>query len=219
MIDYEETKAFYETTDAWDTDVYGTYTPLYIGRFIKRVLDAVGVREETKILNAGSGGKEYYHKGEQHHIDLAGSKLKGVKNAVQGNVTDMPYEDESFDIVLMAGCVISYCEAEKALREVSRVLKPGGFLVLDYERSGSAVMPFFLRNRKVFQVRYRYVGKIHKSYLYGDRYIRHLLADNQLRVLRSLRFNALYALADPLPQCFIRRFYDKDLKKAKEAKS
>ena len=84
MIDYEETRIFYETTNAWDTDLYGTYTPAYIRRFITRELDVLPVDLNTKILNAGSGGTEYYGKGSQYHIDLAGSKLKGIKNSVAG---------------------------------------------------------------------------------------------------------------------------------------
>lgn len=211
MIDYEETKRFYETMDAWDTDLYGTYTPAYISRFITKTLRTLPIDEKTKILNAGSGGRVYFNKGEQYHIDLAASKLKGVQNAIVGNVIDMPYRDEFFDIVLMSGCVMSYCEADKAIRELSRVLKLGGYLVVDYERSGSAVLPFFLRNRDVFQAKYQYIGKSHRSYLYSDKYIQRLLDDNNLHVLQSMRFNALYALVDPLPQFLIRKFYSMDL--------
>ena len=123
----------------------------------------------------------------------------------------MPYPDGYFDIVLMAGCVISYCEADKAIRELARVLKPGGYLVVDYERTGSAVLPFFLRNRDVFQGRYKYMGKPHRSYLYSDKYILRLFDENNFHVLQSMRFNSLYALWDPLPQFFIRKFYSKDV--------
>ena len=62
MIDYEETRRFYETTEVWDTDIYGTYTPAYISGFITKTLDTLPVDEKTRILNAGSGGKEYYSK-------------------------------------------------------------------------------------------------------------------------------------------------------------
>ena len=123
----------------------------------------------------------------------------------------MPYPDGYFDIVLMAGCVISYCEADKAIRELARVLKPGGYLVVDYERTGSAVLPFFLRNRDVFQGRYKYMGKPHRSYLYSDKYILRLFDENNFHVLQSMRFNSLYALWDPLPQFFIGKFYSKDV--------
>lgn len=212
MIDYEETRIFYETTNAWDTDLYGTYTPAYIRRFITRELDVLPVDLNTKILNAGSGGTEYYGKGSQYHIDLAGSKLKGIKNGVAGNVTDMPWPDETFDIILMAGCVMSYCEADKAVKELARVLKPGGYLVLDYERTGSGVLPFFLRKLDVFQSKYRYVGKPHRSYLYSDKLIHRLLEDNGLHVLRSFRFNVLYAIAYPFSKFFARNYYEKDMK-------
>lgn len=101
--------------------------------------------------------------------------------------------------------------SDNALKELARVLKPGGHLVLDYERTGSAVLPFFLRCRAVFQAKYKYLGKPHRSYLYSDKYIRLLLDENNFRVLQSMRFNTLYALWDPLPQFLIKRYYSKDI--------
>jgi SAM-dependent methyltransferase len=212
MIDYEETRFFYDTTSAWDTDLYGTYTPKYIRRFITRELNSLPVDTDTKILNAGSGGTEYYNKGNQYHIDLAGSKLKGIKNAVVGNLIDTPWPDGYFDIIIMAGCVMSYCESDKAIKEMTRVLKPGGFIVLDYERTGSGVLPFFLRKLGRFQSRYRYVGKLHRSYLYSDKRIHGQLEENGLRVLRSARFNVLYAITYPFSQFFTRKYIERDMK-------
>ena len=38
MISYSETKKFYETTPAWDDDIYGQFTPCYFTNFIKNEL-------------------------------------------------------------------------------------------------------------------------------------------------------------------------------------
>ena len=214
MVDYEETRHFYETTDAWGTDLYGTYTPAYIRLFITQSLDALPITEETKILNAGSGGTIYYPKGKQYHLDLVEAKLAGLENAVVGNVVDMPFPDGFFDIVLLAGCVISYCEADKALREVARVLKPGGRLIVDYERSESVAGRFLtlFRNRDAVEFSYEYEGKPHRSTFYSDRYILGLLEDNHLRIESSMRFHSTFSMLFWLPKKTLERLYSRDLK-------
>lgn len=58
----------------------------------------------------------------------------GVKNVVfvQGDIEDLPFQDESFDGV-MSNCVINHAKDKgKAYREINRVLRPGGrFVVAD----------------------------------------------------------------------------------------
>ena len=212
MISYRETKKFYETTPAWDkNDVYGQLTPVYFANFVEKELDSICVTDSMKVLNAGSGGREYYSKGIQFHVDLAESKLKGKKNAVVANVINLPYVDDCFDVILLVGCVLSYCEVDKTFRELSRVLKPGGYIIADYERSGSAALPFFLRNLDVFQARYKYVGKTHKSYLFSDKYIVRMLEKNHLQKLQSMRCNVIYAMMCWfVPQRIMKKFYSKD---------
>jgi len=62
MISYSETKKFYETTPAWDDDIYGQFTPCYFTNFIKNELEPLIVSDSMKVLNAGSGGYEYCSK-------------------------------------------------------------------------------------------------------------------------------------------------------------
>lgn len=49
--------------------------------------------------------------------------------AVQGNVLEMPFADETFDLVLTCG-VLEYVSLEAGLAEMARVLKTGSRLVL-----------------------------------------------------------------------------------------
>lgn len=44
-------------------------------------------------------------------------------------IEDMPYPDDSFDVVVAMG-VLEYADAEQGLREVVRVLRPGGLFVV-----------------------------------------------------------------------------------------
>ncbi len=46
-----------------------------------------------------------------------------------GTAEQLPFPDGSFDAVILQ-CVFSLCRAEEAVREVSRVMKPGGRLIL-----------------------------------------------------------------------------------------
>ena len=45
------------------------------------------------------------------------------------DATSLPYEDESFDAVLISNALHVMPEPEKALKEIDRVLRPGGILI------------------------------------------------------------------------------------------
>jgi demethylmenaquinone methyltransferase/2-methoxy-6-polyprenyl-1,4-benzoquinol methylase len=59
--------------------------------------------------------------GRQRHPELA---------FVQGDATDLPFEDASFDAVTISFGLRNVENTEKALREMARVVKPGGRLVI-----------------------------------------------------------------------------------------
>ncbi len=50
-------------------------------------------------------------------------------SAVQGNILDLPFSDNTFDLVLTCG-VLEYVPLDDGLKEMSRVVKEGGKLVL-----------------------------------------------------------------------------------------
>ncbi|RKD27055.1 bifunctional demethylmenaquinone methyltransferase/2-methoxy-6-polyprenyl-1,4-benzoquinol methylase [Ammoniphilus oxalaticus] len=54
---------------------------------------------------------------------------RGQIELMQGNAMDLPFEDEQFDAVTVAWGLRNVPELEVALREMIRVLKPGGKLV------------------------------------------------------------------------------------------
>jgi SAM-dependent methyltransferase len=76
---------------------------------------------------------------ELHGIDLdaepsiVNSVLKGRgcdSTLVRGSVYELPYESEYFDLVVCFSVFEHLSEYEKGLREVYRVLKPGGLFLL-----------------------------------------------------------------------------------------
>ena len=60
-------------------------------------------------------------------IDIARRKVPGAEFQ-QGDAQPLPFEDESFDAVVCGYGVIHVPEPQKALSEMHRVLKPGGYL-------------------------------------------------------------------------------------------
>jgi ubiquinone/menaquinone biosynthesis C-methylase UbiE len=60
------------------------------------------------------------------------ARQRGVTNitATRGDARQLPYPDASFDAALMAAVLGEIPNQDAALREIARVLKPGGRLVV-----------------------------------------------------------------------------------------
>lgn len=68
----------------------------------------------------------------ENMLDIAKDKYPNVQ-FFQGDATNLPYEDNTFDIVTMGFGLRNIQNAEKAIEEVYRILKPNGkFLHLDF---------------------------------------------------------------------------------------
>ena len=59
--------------------------------------------------------------------NMANAGLAEIIMIKEGNVEDMPLNDDSFDIVVSTGSIHHWKEPTRALNEVHRVLKPGGY--------------------------------------------------------------------------------------------
>jgi ubiquinone/menaquinone biosynthesis C-methylase UbiE len=56
----------------------------------------------------------------------------------EGNASDMPFEENSFDLLVCRAAFKNFSEPERALREMLRVLRPGGTgVVIDLRRDVS----------------------------------------------------------------------------------
>lgn len=61
---------------------------------------------------------------------VAGMKMDGRVEFVQGSALEMPFEESSFDAVTCAFGVRNFSDLDTGLREMFRVLKPGGQLMI-----------------------------------------------------------------------------------------
>ena len=77
------------------------------------------------------------------------AETAGIKNITfcQGDIGALPFEDESFDLVLSLNGFHAFPDKEAAYRETFRVLKPGGvFCGCFYIRGGCARTDWFIKH-------------------------------------------------------------------------
>lgn len=106
------------------------------------------IRSASRILDCGCGPgsitvglAQWAPDGQTVGIDLGTDQLDGaralagdlgVKNVAfrQGDICDLPFEDDSFDVVFSQTVLFHIPDPEKALAEFKRVLRPGGLVAL-----------------------------------------------------------------------------------------
>ncbi|WFE41117.1 methyltransferase domain-containing protein [Micromonospora sp. WMMD998] len=146
--------------DAWDHNFHLGYCddpqrPGAIGDSTERLTDEVLRRLPTragdKVLDVGcgigkpalrlAGSREVSVTGisisdEQIGIATGAAQAQGVTNRVGfalADMTSIPYPDGSFDAAMALECLHHVAERDRALRQIRRVLRPGGsFVLADY---------------------------------------------------------------------------------------
>ena len=133
-------------------------------RLIFSMIDSLSLPAGRKVLDAGCGYGVYsFMMAERKHhitcIDISAERIRAVKqriseyppfasaiSAERGTLTDLPYKDHQFDLIICSEVLEHMEEDVKAVSELVRVLAPGGYLVLttptDSERN-QRVYPLF----------------------------------------------------------------------------
>ena len=115
------------------------------------------------------------------------AKRKMNVTFVHGNAQEMPYENESFDGVTCAFGCRNFSDLDAGLKEMCRVLKPGGqvtilefsyptnhFIRALYDLYFSHVLPAIGRIVSRDKSAYTYLNRSVKSFCWGETFVQHL---------------------------------------------
>ncbi len=127
----------------------------------KAQAELVSIAEDTRVLDAGCGvggsGRYLAHTYgcrieaidlTPEFVETAGhlNTLCGLDHKIsvrQGSVTDLPYEDESFDVVWCQNVTMNVEDKAGMFAEAYRVLVPGGHYTFSHAARGAAGEPYY----------------------------------------------------------------------------
>jgi SAM-dependent methyltransferase len=155
----------------------------------------MGLGKGNRVLNAGSGGSDYGIHAPMLHLDLLASRISHLPRFVVANVSEIPADDSSFDVVLCVGSVLNYTNPIHAIREFCRVLRSGGLLILEYERSGCVeYWRKYGLSAACVRVESFYGAARTQLWVYGDEFINGLLAIHSFKTQKEARFHGVSSM-------------------------
>ncbi len=87
-----------------------------------------------RVLDVGCGtGQAMRYASEGIDVSsemLKHARIKGFENLLQADAEELPFKDGSFDTVLCIFTVLNLCDCRKAVKEMNRVLRKGGIVII-----------------------------------------------------------------------------------------
>jgi ubiquinone/menaquinone biosynthesis C-methylase UbiE len=131
--------------EEWESDYLSEDLEKYYNAAFARLIKELGAKPGDSILDAGCGYCVHASRLARAGLDVTGVDFSPVAlreakenltkaglsiDLHQGNLLDLPFEDGQFPYVMCWGVLMHIPELEQALGQLTRVLKPGGRLVL-----------------------------------------------------------------------------------------
>lgn len=96
----------------------------------------------TMVLEEKPQVKGYGIDFSNEMLKIASTKVPKRTKLIHGMAEELPYENKKFDLVVMIDSFGYFGDPKQAIKEVYRVLKPGGKLVMA-DRMGRGIMRYF----------------------------------------------------------------------------
>lgn len=104
---------------------------LYIGDIIRyRYVEKYFASGNGRLLDAGCGDNIYKELVEKKGYEWYGIDVKAKPPAIYGDITNIPFPSDHFAAVICVDVLEHVSEDLKALKEIHRVLKPRGQLII-----------------------------------------------------------------------------------------
>ncbi len=181
-----------------DDDKWHLRTKNTISDFIHSSLEKISESKKYKILNAGSAGYSYgLPEDNMLHVDVADKHISHLSNSLVANIEKLPLPDKEFNMIICVGSVLNYCDPIPVMNEFSRVLKDGGYLILEFENSYTFELLFkkgFNQNAVFIETFFDAHGDKEKIWYYSEKFISELIDSYQFKELDKRRVHILSPL-------------------------
>ncbi len=198
-----------------------TYNFLTRRSAVRQLLETEGAFE--RMLDIGCGTADYIELAERHGaayygVDFAKTMAVQAKQRIErygarhaalvGSGEALPFSDSSFDLVVAVGYIEYFRDPTMTLREIRRVLKPQGILVMQSYKRGLlghvdrvTVNPVRAVYRRVVKPAGGYTQRLTVDRLYSSRQLDGVLSAHGFR-----RKDAMFNNFHPFPDFLCHRF-------------
>ncbi len=189
-------KENYETSEPWpDDDIWHTFSYKILHSKVQNYLDSLQLKNTQVVLNAGCGKTTYKTDATIVYMDIIKEYVDLFDNYLVASIEDIPLSENSVDCIICVGSVINYADIQKALSEFSRILKPDGILILEYERTNSAEFLCTKKHSKtLFMQTYQYNNQTHYLWMYNEKFVLQLAEYYKFICEDKYRFHCMSSL-------------------------